>query len=201
MESAPFSEAASPVSVEARAHALKAAIEMRELMAGRFMAFFTNAAEKEWSPENGARVVAKAWVDPGYRAELLRDGTSACAKLGYEGPQGEHIVALENTDLVHNVIVCTLCSCTAWPVIGLPPEWYKSFEYRARVVRESRAVLREMGFDPPDGVEIRVWDTTAETRYMVLPLRPKETHGWTEKQLSRVVSREALIGVAPIRLT
>src|SRR5262249_62133170 len=138
-----------------------------------------------------ARVVARAWVDPEYRKRLLADGTAACAELGYSGPQGEYIVVLEDTAHVHNVIVCTQCSCTAWPVLGLPPDWYKSPEYRARVVREPRRVLGEMGFDVRDDVEIRVWDTTAETRYLVLPLRPAGTDGWSEERLGAVVTPEA----------
>lgn len=192
----PTSGALAPV--DARAFALRDALAAQEPILKRFIAFFTKAAEEEWSPKNGAKVVARAWADPGYRAFLLKDGTAACAKLGYAGPQGEYIVVLENTPRVHNVIVCTLCSCTAWPVLGLPPDWYKSFEYRARVVRESRTVLREMGFEPPAETEIRVWDTTAETRYMVLPMRPAETHDWTEREMAAVVTREAMIGVAPI---
>jgi nitrile hydratase len=151
---------------------------------------------EELSPRNGARVVARAWVDAAYRERLLADGTAACAELGFEGPQGEYIVVLENTPNVHNVIVCTQCSCTAWPVLGLPPDWYKSPEYRARVVREPRALLREMGLDLPERVEIRVWDTSAETRYLVLPLRPAGTEGWDEERLAALVTREAMIGVA-----
>lgn len=184
--------------IEVRAHALKTALAAQEPLVKRFITFFTKVAEEEWSPKNGAKVVARAWVDPAYKALLLKDGTAACAKLGYAGPQGEYIVVLENTPSTHNVIVCTLCSCTAWPVLGLPPEWYKSFEYRARVVRESRTVLREMGFEPPENTKIRVWDTTAETRYMVLPSRPTETHGWSEVELAAIVTRESMIGVAPI---
>ena len=147
-------------------------------------------------PRNGARVVARAWLDADYRKRLLDDGTAACAELGYSGPQGEYIVALEDTPTLHNVIVCTQCSCTAWPVLGLPPDWYKSPEYRARVVREPRPVLRELGLELPASVAIRVWDTTAETRYMVLPLRPSGTEAWSEDQLAALVSREAMIGVA-----
>lgn len=150
----------------------------------------------DWRPENGARVVAKAWVDPDYRARLLADGTAACAELGYEGPQGEYIFALEDTDAMHNVIVCTQCSCTAWPVLGLPPDWYKSPQYRSRVVREPRPVLRELGLELPDEIAVRVWETSAETRYMVIPQRPAGTENWSEEQLARLVTREALIGVA-----
>ncbi|MEC8619860.1 MAG: nitrile hydratase subunit alpha, partial [Pseudomonadota bacterium] len=151
---------------------------------------------QDWRPENGAKVVARAWTDPDFRARLLEDATSACAEMGYAGPQGEYIVALENTRERHNVIVCTQCSCTAWPVLGLPPDWYKSPAYRARVVREPRRVLSEMGLQLSNEVAIRVWETSAETRYMVIPLRPEGTQTLTEDALARVVTREALIGVA-----
>jgi len=145
---------------------------------------------------NGAKVVARAWSDPDYHARLLEDGTAACAELGFEGPQGEYIVVLEDEPELHHVIVCTQCSCTAWPVLGLPPDWYKSPEYRARVAREPRRVLHEMGLDLPTTVQIRVWDTTAETRYMVLPLRPSGTEEWEEDRLAGLVTRESMIGVA-----
>lgn len=145
---------------------------------------------------NGARVVAKAWTDPAYRARLLADGTGACAELGFEGPQGEYIVVLEDTPDTKHVIVCTQCSCTAWPVLGLPPDWYKRPEYRARVVREPRRVLREMGLELPESVRVRVFDTTAETRYLVLPRRPEGTEGLSEDELASLVTRESMIGVA-----
>jgi nitrile hydratase len=147
---------------------------------------------------NGARVVARAWTDPEYKARLLADGTVACAELGFEGPQGEYIVVVEDTLQRKNLIVCTQCSCTAWPVLGLPPDWYKSPEYRARVVREPRRVLREMGLTLEPGIEVRVWDTTAETRFLVLPLRPEGTEGWTEDQLAKLVTRESMIGIARV---
>lgn len=188
-------------SAERRAQALQAAVTPREPSFRPYQAFFAKAAVEDWSPRNGARVVARAWLDPDYRSRLLKNGTAACAELGYSGPQGEYIVVLENTPAVHNMIVCTLCSCTAWPVLGLPPDWYKSFEYRSRVVRESRAVLHEMGFEPPAETQIRVWDTTAETRYLVLPMRPAETQGWYEDQLAAIVTRESMIGVAPVLAT
>lgn len=145
---------------------------------------------------NGARVVARAWTDPEYKARLLADGTAACAELGFQGPQGEYIVVVEDTPERKNLIVCTQCSCTAWPVLGLPPDWYKSPEYRARVVREPRRVLREMGLDLPPEVGVRVWDTTAETRFLVLPLRPGGTEDWSEDQLAEIVTRDSMIGVA-----
>ena len=182
-------------SPAARTKALVDALSEKHLVPEGFLDRLGSTAES-WSPRNGARIVARAWSDPDYRKRLLADGTAACAELGYAGPQGEYIVVLEDTPDVHNVIVCTQCSCTAWPVLGLPPDWYKSPAYRARVVREPRRVLREMGLDLPDGVAVRVWDTTAETRYMVLPLRPDGTEGWSEERLAALVTREAMIGVA-----
>ncbi len=195
---APLTADHAIADVARRAYALQAAITEREPSFKPYQAYFSKLAVEDWSPRNGARVVARAWLDPDYRRRLLANGTAACAQLGYSGPQGEYIVVLENTPAVHNLIVCTLCSCTAWPVLGLPPDWYKSFEYRSRVVRESRAVLHEMGFDPPATTEIRVWDTTAETRYLVLPMRPAGTQGWSEAELAAIVTREAMIGVAPV---
>jgi len=181
-----------------RARALVDALAEKQLVPMGFLDTVASRAAEKWSPRNGARVVARAWVDPDYRQRLLADGTAACAELGYSGPQGEYIVVLENTLDLHNVIVCTQCSCTAWPVLGLPPDWYKSPAYRARVVREPRPLLREMGLDLPECVAIRVWDTSAETRYMVLPLRPPGTEGWSEAQLAALVTREAMIGVARV---
>ncbi len=154
--------------------------------------------EETFDWQNGAKVVARAWSDPEYKARLLEEGTAACAELGFEGPQGEYIVVVEDTSKHKNLIVCTLCSCTAWPVLGLPPDWYKSPEYRARVVREPRRVLREMGLTLDADIEIRVWDTTAETRYLVLPLRPERTDGWSEDQLAGIVTRDSMIGIARV---
>ena len=188
-----------PAPASERARALESTLRDRGLVPEGFLERFHHVSAEKWHPRNGARVVARAWVDPAYRARLLADGTAACAELGYAGPQGEYIVVLEDTPRLHHVIVCTQCSCTAWPVLGLPPDWYKSFEYRARVVRESRTVLREMGLDLPPEVEIRVHDTTAETRFLVLPLRPPGTEGWSEEQLAAIVTREAMIGVAMVR--
>jgi nitrile hydratase len=145
-------------------------------------------------PRNGARVVAKAWVEPVYREWLLRDATAAIASLGYSGRQGEHMVVVENTAKRHNVVVCTLCSCYPWPVLGLPPVWYKSAPYRSRVVRDPRGVLAEFGVTLPGDMEIRVWDSTAEVRYLVLPQRPDATDGLTEDQLAALVTRDAMIG-------
>ena len=145
-------------------------------------------------PQNGAQVVARAWTDPAYRDRLLADATAAIAELGFTGMQGEHMVAVENSDDVHNVVVCTLCSCYPWPVLGLPPVWYKSPEYRARAVREPRAVLDEFGLTLADHVEVRVWDSTAEIRYLVVPQRPAGTEAMDEAALAALVSRDSMIG-------
>jgi nitrile hydratase len=150
--------------------------------------------ETKIGPHNGARVVAKAWADAQYRKWLLEDATAAIASLGYTGRQGEHMVALENTERVHNMVVCTLCSCYPWPVLGLPPVWYKSAPYRSRAVIDPRGVLAEFGVKPPADVELRVWDSTAEIRYLVLPMRPAGTDGWTEDQLTALVTRDSMIG-------
>src|SRR5208283_3240595 len=147
-------------------------------------------------PRNGARVVARSWVDPAYRRRLLDDATAAIGALGYSGRQGEHMVAIENTPDVHNMVVCTLCSCYPWPVLGLPPTWYKSPPYRARAVSEPLAVLREFGLELGGDVEIRVWDSSAEVRYLVLPMRPQGTDGWSEDELAAIVTRDCMIGTA-----
>lgn len=185
----------TPASAAQRTQALIAALNERGLIPEGFLQRARARAES-WSPRNGARVVARSWVDPEYRRRVLADGTAACADLGYAGPQGEYIVVVEDTPEIHNLIVCTQCSCTAWPVLGLPPDWYKSPEYRARVVREPRRVLKELGVELPSDVAVRVWETSAETRYLVLPLRPADTEGLDERQLAALVTREAMIGVA-----
>jgi nitrile hydratase subunit alpha len=154
--------------------------------------------EDDVGPMNGARVIAKAWTDPDYRRRLLDDGTAAIAELGYSGPQGEHIDVLENSATVHNVVVCTLCSCYPWPVLGLPPSWYKDPAYRARVVREPRRLLAEMGLTLDDDVEIRVWDSSSEVRYLVLPERPAGTDGLSEEALAALVTRDAMVGVGRV---
>ncbi len=145
-------------------------------------------------PQNGARVVARAWTDPAYRQRLLDDATAAILELGFSGLQGEHMVAVENTDTRHNVVVCTLCSCYPWPVLGVPPVWYKSSEYRARVVRDPRGVLAEFDLTLTDDVEVRVWDSTSEVRYLVIPRRPADTDGMTEDELADLVTRDSMIG-------
>jgi nitrile hydratase len=150
--------------------------------------------ETRIGPRNGARVVAKAWVDTDFRKQLFADGTAAIGSLGYGGRSGNHLVALENTRSVHNMVVCTLCSCYPWAVLGLPPLWYKSAPYRSRAVAEPRAVLREFGVALPAATEIRVWDSTAELRYLVIPLRPAGTDGWSEDALADIVTRDSMIG-------
>jgi nitrile hydratase len=150
--------------------------------------------ETKVGPHNGAKVVAKAWSDPTYRVRLLQDATAAIAELGFMGRQGEHMVAVENTDRVHNIVVCTLCSCYPWSVLGLPPVWYKSAPYRSRAVMDPRSVLADFGVTLPDGKEIKVWDSTAEIRYLVLPERPAGTEGWSEERLATLVTRDSMIG-------
>ena len=184
-------------TVEQRVDALQSALDERGLQASAAVEELAHLAQEQWVPQNGARVVAKAWVDPAFRKRLLADGRAAVTELGLLMPKHHrHLVVLENTPTVQNVICCTLCSCTAFTIIGLPPDWYKDLEYRARVVRESRTVLKEMGLALPPEVEIRVWDTTADTRYMVLPEQPSETVGWPEDRLAGIVTRDAMIGVA-----
>lgn len=150
--------------------------------------------EHRIGPRNGAKVVARAWVDPAYRRRLLDDGTKAIAELGISGVQGEHMVIVENTPQVHNVVVCTLCSCYPWPTLGQPPVWYKSAPYRSRVVIEPRKVLEEFGVTIPADVEVRVWDSNSELRYLVMPMRPEGTDGWSEEKLAQLVTRDSMIG-------
>jgi nitrile hydratase len=156
--------------------------------------------EHKIGPRNGARVVARAWVDPDYKARLLSDGTAAVAELGYVNRDREHLVVVENTPERHNLVVCTLCSCYPWAVLGLPPNWYKSFPYRSRAVIDPRGVLREFGLDIDEHVEIRVWDSTSEMRYLVLPERPPGSEDLTEEQLAGLVTRDAMIGAAKVSL-
>lgn len=184
-------------SVEQRVDAIQAAFEERGMKPAEFVEEFRHLAEEKWLPENGARVVAKAWTDPAFKRRLLANGREAVAELGLSmPPHHRHLVVLENAPDLQNVICCTLCSCTAFSIIGLPPDWYKDLEYRARVVRQSRTVLKEMGLDLPPSVDIRVWDTTADTRYMVLPVQPPHTIGWSEEKLAEIVTKDAMIGVA-----
>jgi nitrile hydratase subunit alpha len=183
--------------IERRLAAIEAAFQARGLEPTEFIEAQKVLIKDHWDPINGARVVAKAWTDAAFRKRLLTDGRAAVMALGIPMPaHHQHLVALENSAHVHNVICCTLCSCTAFTVIGLPPDWYKDLEYRARVVRQSRTVLREMGLDLPATTEVRVWDTTTDTRYIVIPERPAGTEGWTEEQLSAIVTRDSMIGVS-----
>ncbi|NMO92077.1 nitrile hydratase subunit alpha [Actinomycetospora sp. TBRC 11914] len=177
---------------------MEALLVERGLVDPAVMDRFITTYERDVGPLNGAKVVARAWTDPEYRERLLADGTPAIAELGFGGPQGEHIVVLEQTDDVHHVVVCTLCSCYPWPVLGLPPSWYKDPAYRARVVREPRTVLYEMGLDLPAGKRIEVWDSSAEVRYLVLPQRPAGTDGWDADALAGLVTRDAMVGVATV---
>jgi nitrile hydratase len=158
------------------------------------------AYEQDIGPLNGARAVARAWVDPAFKAQLLEDATSALRELGIGGLEGEHMVALENTPSVHNVVVCTLCSCYPWPLLGLPPYWYKSPAYRSRIVLEPRTVLAELGLEVDESVEVRVWDSSAAIRYFVLPERPEGAEGLTDDELAGLVTRDALIGVAKVKV-
>ncbi len=150
--------------------------------------------ETKIGPKNGAKVVARSWSDPDYRDRLMNDATAAIAELGFTGRQGEHMVAVENTAGTHNMVVCTLCSCYPWTVLGLPPVWYKSAPYRSRAVRDPRGVLAEFGVALPDGTQIKVWDSTAEVRYLVIPRRPDGTEGWSEERLAELVTRDSMIG-------
>lgn len=154
--------------------------------------------ENRIGPRNGARVVARSWTDPDYKARLLDDASAAIAEFGYTGAQGEDMVVVENTPEVHNAVVCTLCSCYPWPVLGLPPGWYKSYAYRARIVREPRAVIAEFGYNIADDVEVRVWDSSSEVRYLVLPMRPEGTDGMDEDALAALVTRDGMVGVARV---
>jgi nitrile hydratase subunit alpha len=181
-----------------RTEAMESLLVERGLVDPAVMDKFIKTYEQDVGPLNGATVVARAWTDPDYRARLLADGTPAIAELGFKGPQGEHIVVLEQTDEVHHVVVCTLCSCYPWPVLGLPPSWYKDPAYRARVVREPRAVLREMGCEVPAGKQVEVWDSSAEVRYLVLPQQPAGTEGWDADALAPLVTRDAMVGVATV---
>jgi nitrile hydratase len=186
-----------PVSeAELRARALEAVLAEKGLVSTDAIDAIVEMYENDVGPQNGAAVVARAWVDPDYRGRLLDDAGAAIAELGFAGTEGDNMVVVANTASVHNAIVCTLCSCYPWPVLGLPPTWYKSPPYRARMVSEPRAVLREFGLELADDVELRVWDSSAEVRYLVLPLRPPGTDLWTEAQLASLVTRDCMIGTA-----
>lgn len=178
-----------------RVKALESLLAEKGLIDPKALDALVDTYESKIGPRNGAKVVARAWVDLAYKQRLLSDATAAIKELGFSGLQGEDMVVLENTDAVHNVVVCTLCSCYPWPTLGLPPVWYKSAPYRARVVSDPRGVLNEFGTELPDSVEVRTWDTTAEVRYLVLPQRPAGTDGMSEDQLAALVTRDSMIGV------
>jgi nitrile hydratase len=182
-----------------RAEALESLLLERGLIDTKTIETFIRTYETAVGPMNGAKVVAKAWTDPEYKQQLLADGTAAIAALGFKGPQGEHMVVLENTPDVHHVVVCTLCSCYPWPVLGLPPSWYKDPAYRARVVKEPRAVLAEWGTELDTDVEVRVMDSSSEVRYLVLPERPAGTESMSEEELAALVTRDSMVGVTKVR--
>lgn len=185
-----------PSDPELRARALETILVEKGLVDPAALDALIDAYQNQIGPRNGARVVARSWVDPDYKARLLEDGTSAIAELGFQGRQSEHMVAVENTPEHHNMVVCTLCSCYPWAVLGIPPSWYKSDAYRARAIREPRAVLEEFGVSLLPTQNVRVWDSTAEVRYLVLPMRPEGTEGLSEDALVDLVSRNSMIGTA-----
>jgi len=184
--------------VELRVRALESLLVDKRLVERETLDRLIDTFETKLGPRNGARVVARAWVDPDYRQRLREDASAAIAELGYGGMQGEHMVVVENTPQVHNLVVCTLCSCYPWPVLGLPPVWYKSNAYRSRVVSDPRGVLQEFGVELSEDIEIRVWDSTSEVRYLVLPERPDGTQDMTEDQLAARVTRDSMIGTAKL---
>ena len=183
-----------------RVKALESLLVEKGLVDSRALDEIVDIYENKVGPRNGARVVARAWADPAYKKRLLADATAAIAEFGYIERWAEDMVAVENSPTVRNIVVCTLCSCYPWPVLGLPPSWYKSDAYRARAVLDPRGVLREFGETIPDDVEVRVWDSTAELRYLVVPERPVGTEGWSEEQLANIVSRDSMVGVASVKL-
>jgi nitrile hydratase len=191
---------AVPSDLTLRVKALESLLVEKGLVDRVALDALVDTYEHKVGPRNGARVVAKAWADPAYKQRLLADSTAAIAELGYGGQQGEYMVVVENTPQVHNLVVCTLCSCYPWPVLGLPPVWYKSAPYRSRAVIDPRGVLREFGLELPEDVEVCVWDSTAEIRYLVLPERPAATEKLSEDQLATLVTRDAMIGVAKVTL-
>ena len=179
-----------------RIKALETLLTRKGLIDPQALDAIIDTYENKIGPRNGAHVVAKAWVDPAFRAALLEDATAVVSELGYYGRQGEHMVVVENTDFVHNMVVCTLCSCYPWPLLGIPPTWYKSDAYRARAVREPRKVLADFGVTLPADKAVRVWDSTAEVRYLVIPQRPEGTEGWDQAALMNLVTRDSMIGTA-----
>lgn len=180
--------------LQLRVKALESLLIDKGLVDPAALDIFIDTYETKVGPRNGAQVVAKAWTDPAFKAQLLEDASAAIKSFGFEGRQGEHMVVLENTPRVHNMVVCTLCSCYPWPVLGLPPVWYKSAPYRARAVNDPRGVLRDFGTELPDDIEIKVWDSTAELRYLVLPMRPAGTEHLGEDELVDLITRNSMIG-------
>src|SRR5437773_8251532 len=189
----------SPSDLTLRVKALESLLVEKGLVDPAALDVLIDTYAHKIGPRNGARVVARAWVDAAYKERLLRDATAAIAELGYGGSQGEDMVVVENTPEIHNLVVCTLCSCYPWPVLGLPPVWYKSAPYRSRAVIDPRGALKELGSEVPENVEVRVWDSTAELRYLVLPERPEGTEGWSEDELAEIVTRDAMIGAAQVK--
>jgi nitrile hydratase subunit alpha len=189
-----------PSDLTLRVKALESLLVEKGLVDPAALDALIDTYEHKVGPRNGARVVARAWVDPAYKQRLLTDATAAIAELDYTGRQGEHMVVVENTPKLHNLVVCTLCSCYPWSVLGLPPVWYKSSPYRSRAVIDPRGVLREFGLELPEDVEVRVWDSTAEVRYLVLPERPAASESLSEEALAALVSRDAMVGVAKVTL-
>lgn len=189
-----------PADPALRVMALESLLIEKGLVDGQALDALVETYEHKVGPHNGAKVVARAWQDPAYKARLLADATAAIAELGFSGLQGEHMVAVENTPTVHNLVVCTLCSCYPYPVLGLPPVWYKSAPYRSRAVIDPRGVLREFGLELAEQCEVRVWDSTAEVRYLVIPQRPSGTEGMTEEELAALITRDAMIGVARVQM-
>ncbi len=189
---------APPSEIEERVKQLETLLVDKKLVDPKSLDLLIDTYQNRVGPRNGAAVVARAWTDPDYRKRLLEDATSAIMEMGYAGRQGEHMVCVENTPSVHNMVVCTLCSCYPWPVLGLPPAWYKASSYRARAVSEPRSVLKEFGTELDQKVEVRVWDSTAEIRYLVLPMQPAGTESFSEQELAELITRDSMIGVTEV---
>ena len=195
---APHSHQVVPSDVALRVKALESVLVEKGMIESADLDAVVETYTEKIGPKNGARVVARAWSEPEFKRRLLADATEAIGEMGYLGAQGEHMVVVENTPRVHNLLVCTLCSCYPWPTLGLPPTWYKSYGFRSRAVIDPRGTLREFGLELPEDVEIRVWDSTAELRYLVLPERPAGTEGMTQEQLAALVTRDSMVGVAKV---
>jgi nitrile hydratase len=200
IDQAPGAHQEAPSDLTLRVKSLESLLVEKGLVDPAALDALVDMFEHKVGPRHGARVVARAWTDPAYKQRLLADADSAITELGFPGRPGEHMLVLENTPRVHNVVVCTLCSCYPWPVLGLPPVWYKSAPYRSRTVIDPRGVLREFGLELPNDIEVRVWDSTAELRYLVLPERPAGAEGMSEEHLAELITRDAMIGVARVTL-